>query len=201
MNRLISRTARLAGGAVLALASLAAQAANFDFSGQIVYNTDVVQIGFTLSSASDVTLWTDSWQSGLSFDPIVGLYTGNDKMLLQVIDDNDGTIAGAGYFDSGALLTQLPAGTYLLTLGAAGNDPLGPTLADGFLLGGTAPVKLVDWNQPSYDINKNDQKGGVWQLHISGVQQAAVVPEPQTWALMAAGGLLMLAALRKSRRG
>lgn len=183
--------------ATVGMTSLSAQAADFNFSGQIVYNTDVVQIDFTLASAGDVTLWTDSWQSGLNFDPVLGLFGGANQALLQVIDDNDGTIANAGYYDSGAVLSQLAAGTYRLTLGAAANDAVGPLLANGFALDGTTPIKLVDWNQPSYDMNANDQKGGLWQLHLSGaaVQQAAVVPEPGIWALMF-GGLLALGVLR-----
>lgn len=191
----------LAACALLAGTALNAQAADFNFSGQIVYNTDVVQLDFTLASASDVTLWTDSWQSGLNFDPVLGLFGGSNQALLQVIDDNDGTIAGAGYYDSGALLTQLAAGSYRLTLGAAANEAVGPTLANGFALDGSTPIKLVDWNQPSYDINANDQKGGIWQLHLSGVTQAAVVPEPESWALLL-GGLLAVGMLvrRQSQR-
>jgi len=187
----------IAAAALSALSAFSAQAADFSFSGQLVYNTDVVLLDFTLAQAGDVTLWTDSWQSGLNFDPVLGLFSGG--ALLQVIDDNDGTIANAGYYDSGALLSNLAAGSYRLTLGAAANEAVGPTLADGFALDGSTPIKLVDWNQPSYDINANDQKGGIWQLHLTGVEQAAVVPEPAHWALLL-GGLLVLGARFRARQ-
>jgi len=184
--------------AAAALSALSAQAANFSFSGQLVYNTDVVQIDFSIAQAGNVTLWTDSWQSGLNFDPVLGLFNGGTQALLQVIDDNDGSIADAGYFDSGALLSNLAAGSYRLTLGAADNEAVGPSLADGFALGGSTPIKLVDWNQSTYNMNANDQKGGIWQLHLTGVEQAAVVPEPAHWALLVAG-LLMLGTRLRAR--
>lgn len=187
----------IAAAALSALSAISAQAANISFSGQLVYNTDVVHIDFTLAQAGDVTLWTDSWQSGLNFDPVLGLFGGGT--LLQVIDDNDALIANAGYYDPGALLSNLAAGSYRLTLGAAYNNPVGPSLADGFALGGSTPIKLVDWNQPSYNVNANDQKGGLWQVHLTGVEQAAVVPEPAHWALLV-GGLLMLRTRLRARQ-
>ncbi len=178
-------------------ASFGTQAADFTFSGQIVHNTDVVQFDFSLAAAADVKLWTDSFQNGLNFDPTLSLFSG-DHALLQVIDDNDGSgLPGLSYFDSGATLLQLAAGHYRLTLSASGNDAVGSTLAAGFSLAGTTPVALVDWNQPSYDLNKNDQKGGLWSLHVDGVSQAAAVPEPASLALLLSG----LAGLAWRTRG
>ncbi|PTT74930.1 PEP-CTERM sorting domain-containing protein, partial [Pelomonas sp. HMWF004] len=75
-------------------------------------------------------------------------------------------------------------GTYRLVLNASSNDALGSTLGDGFVYDGQAPIHLADWNQPGYDINANDQKGGFWRLTLSGVEQAGTVPEPATWALL-----------------
>ena len=65
---------RLAAAA-LPLFALQAKAADFSFSGHLTYNTDVVQVAFTLDlDASHVRLWTDSWQSGLNFDPTLTLW-------------------------------------------------------------------------------------------------------------------------------
>lgn len=189
--------ASLRGLTALALAAAAvalsagAQAADFNFSGQMVYNNDVVQVDFNLAAAADVRLWTDSWQGGLNFDPQIALFGAGTQLLTQN-DDDDSLAPGQGFFDAGLALTQtggtqLAAGHYRLTLTASANDPVGPMLANGFTLGGQPPVLISAWNQPGYNINANDQKGGVWQLHLTGVDQAAVVPEPTTSALLLAG--------------
>lgn len=184
------------------LASPGAQAADFTRSGSLVYNTDVVQIDFTVSTSGAVRLWTDSWQAGLNFDPVLGLFSATGA-LLQVGDDTSDPAAllpGQGGYDSQLLLPALAAGQYRLTLSASSNDPLGPTLADGFLLAGTVPVLISEWNQPSYDINKNDQKGGAWQVHLDGVDAVSVVPEPASQALLLAGLLAGVAVVAARRR-
>lgn len=182
--------------------STCAHAANFEFSGQLVYNNDRVQVDFILATPADVRLWTDSWQSGLNFDPQIALFGGSGQLLAQNNDD-DSVATGQGYFDAGLALTlatggPLAAGHYRLTLTASANDPVGPALANGFTLDGQPPVLISAWNQPGYDINTNDQKGGLWRLHLAGVDQAAVVPEPASVALMLAG--LLAVGWRARRR-
>jgi hypothetical protein len=181
----------------LASAAVAAQADAFTFSGQARHHNDVVRIDFRLSAASDVQLWTDSWQSGLNFDPLLAVF--NPLTLIALNDDDDTVAGGQGYFDAGLALPQLAAGRYRLTLTAAPNAPIGTAWADGFAFDGQAPIAMAKWDQPSRDINANDQKGGYWQLHLNGVTQAAVVPEPTTLALLLAGLLAVIRITRRTR--
>jgi hypothetical protein len=178
--------------------SLGAHAADLTFSGQAVNHNDKIVIDFQVAAGAQVSLWTDSWQSGLNFDPQVFLARGG----AIVNADNDGgslVNAGAGYYDAGLQFTAATAGSYRLVLNASSNDALGTTLAQGFVYDGDTAIKLADWNQPGYDINKNDQKGGFWRLHLSGVEQAAAVPEPAGWMLLLPGLLALSLAGRRRR--
>ena len=184
----------------LALSSLQAQAANFSFDGNIAYSTDVVQVAFTLNAASSqVRLWTDSWTDGLNFDPTLTLWIKDGSGYNLVGDnDDDNTIDPAqGFYDAGLSLATLTAGQYLVTLGAAPNYATGTQLSQGFALDGSTPTLISQWNQPSYDINANDQKGTFWRLSLSGVDSAATVPEPATAALILAGLSAMLLSRRR----
>jgi hypothetical protein len=184
--------------AALTALSLNTQAADLAFSGQATYHNDKIVIDFQVAAGSQVSLWTDSWQSGLNFDPQVFVAQGGTIVLA---DNDSGSLvnASAGYFDAGLQFTAATAGSYRLVLNASSNDPLGTTLAQGFTYDADTPIKLTDWNQPGYDVNKNDQKGGFWRLHLSGVEQAALVPEPSGWALLLPG-LLTLSLVRKRQR-
>jgi hypothetical protein len=187
---------RVALAAMLALAGATAQAAEFTLSGNIGFHNDVVQIDFTLAApGSNVKIWSDSWQSGLNFDPASVLWqaSGADFSLVQANDDDDTVAPGQGYYDTGLSLATLAAGQYRLTLIASSNDANGSLLSQGFAYSGQAPIALSQWNQPSYDPNANDQKGGAWQLHFSGVDSVAAVPEPTAaWLLLAGLGSLAL---------
>jgi hypothetical protein len=189
-------TARLLGTGALLLALAPAHANDFILSGDLPFHNSVVQIDFTLAaSATDVKIWTDSWQSGLNFDPATALWSAGtgDFQLIGVVDDDDTVAPGQGYYDSGFALPTLAAGRYRLTLVAASNEPLGNVLSQGFLYDGQAPIAIGQWNQPSYDPNANDQKGTFWRLHFSGVDAVTAVPEPAAAWLMAVGlaGLLL----------
>ena len=200
-NLLQRAAATLALAGAAALSAHGAQAADLSFSGTLIYNTDVVLIEFSLATAAAVTLWTTSWMAGLNFDPTLALFARNGSLLLVGDDTSDpaALLPGQGGYDSQIALPALAAGSYRLTLSASGNDVVGPTLADGFSLAGTVPVLLADWAQPSHDINANDQKGGTWQMHLTGVDQAAVVPEPGQWALLLLG-LVGMAGLAAANR-
>ena len=181
-----------------ALLSLNAGAADLTFSGQAVNHNDKIVIDFQVAAGSSISLWTDSWQSGLNFDPQLYLAQG-DAIVLEDNDGGSAINAAAGFYDAGLTFTASAAGSYRLVLNASSNDRLGSTLSAGFTYDGDTPIRLADWNQPGYDVNANDQKGGFWRLHLSGVETAAVVPEPAGWALMLPG--LLVLGLRARRRG
>ena len=185
--------------ATLAFSGLHAQAASFSFAGNIAYSTDVVQVAFTLQSdGSQVRLWTDAWRDGLNFDPTLTLWIRDDVGYTWVGDNDDDNIIdpAQGYYDAGLSLATLTAGQYLVTLGAAPNYANGTRLSQGFALDGSTPTLISLWNQPSYNVNANNQKGTFWRLNLSGVDTAATVPEPATAVLILAG----LSATLLSRR-
>lgn len=190
------------GAIAWSVAVAGAQAADFVLTGDITYNTDVVRIGFAVAPGGAVTVWTDSWKSGLNFDPVVAVWMsgGSGYTLLGEVDDDDTVGAGQGAFDAGLRFASLAGGQYLLTVAASPNYANGQVLAAGFGFDGSTPIRIADWNQPGYDPNANDQKGTAWSVHLSGVTQAALVPEPSTGLLMALGlsGLGVVAARRWS---
>ncbi|PKO88349.1 MAG: PEP-CTERM sorting domain-containing protein [Betaproteobacteria bacterium HGW-Betaproteobacteria-10] len=194
--------------AIAALAALTgqAQAALFHFTGNITYNTDVVQINFNLANpAANVRVWTDSFQSGINFDPITALWNGDTGALIAQNDDNASVnSATQTYYDSGFALTNLGAGNYAFTVAAYANFA-GNNLSDPFNYAGNTPIAIGDWCQPASN-NCSDQKGTFWSVWLDGVDNASNpndpgnnVPEPGSLAL-AALGLMSLASLRRKTK-
>jgi hypothetical protein len=119
---------------------------------------------------------------------------GSAYVLVAQNDDADVLAAGQGFFDAGLQLSSPAAGHYLVTVGASPNVPLGTLLSQGFgfdpSYGPIAVQPIAQWNQPSYDVNANDQKGSFWRINLSGVENAVAlpaVPEPASWMLAIAG--------------
>ena len=193
----------VAFAALFASSAFTAQAADFSLSGHIAVQKDVVQIDFTLATAgSNVKIWTDSWQSGLNFDPSLALWsaTAGNHSLVADVDDNDTVAAGQGFFDAGLTFPTLAAGSYRVTLVASSNTLNGTLLSQGFAYDSAAPIAIGLWNQPGYDVNANDQKGSFWCVQLSGVDAVTAVPEPGSWALMGLGLLGLAAAVRRSAK-
>ncbi|MEY4413145.1 MAG: hypothetical protein RIQ53_438 [Pseudomonadota bacterium] len=198
MNALDSTLAYVAAGALaFGLAAGPAAAASTTLSGDLGFHNSVVLISFDVADSGAVSLWTDSWQSGLNVDPLLSLFSA-DGTLIEWNDDDAAASAERAY-DAGLSLA-LAAGSYRLTLTASLNAPVGSTLDQGFAHDAETPVAVPLWNQPSYDLNLNDQKGTFWRVTLDGVQQAAVVPEPQSAVLLAAGLLAVGLRLQRQRR-
>lgn len=191
---------KLAAASALLLTAVGTQAVTVTLSGRLVAHNEIVRIDFMLPAAADVKIWTDSWLSGLNFDPTAAVWaqTGNEHTLVAAVDDDDTVGSGQGFYDAGIVLPALAAGRYLVTLATAINGPIGTLLSQGFAYDSEAPIALSLWNQPTYDPNLNDQKGGAWSINLSGVQQAALaVPAPGSVVLVALALGLMAASSRR----
>jgi hypothetical protein len=183
---------RIAAAAALLMSVTAAQAGDFTVTGTMTFHNDVVMVDFSLASAATgVKIWTDSWQSGLNFDPTGALWlrSGGDFSRLAEVDDDNTIATGQGFYDTGFSLPSLAAGQYRVTLTAAVNASNGSLLSQGFAYDSETPIPLALWNQPTYDPNANDQKGGFWQLRFSQVDSVSVVPEPASWLLLGLGAV------------
>jgi hypothetical protein len=194
-----------AAGATLAAG--AASAAAFDFDGTITRHNDVIQIAFSLdSAATDVRVWTDSFDNNVNFDPITAVWKaeGGDFELLDENDDDDSIAPGQTYYDSGLVFGSLEAGDYLFTIATYNNFAKGTLLSHGFIYDGQTPILLSQWNQPANRFGPD----GYWSVHLSGVDDAngpgpspSPIPEPSTYALMLAGLGVVGAVARRRKQG
>jgi hypothetical protein len=166
------------------------QAETLVFEGTIPANRDVVRLPLTLSSdLDDVVLWTDSFQNGDHFDPILALW--RDGALLAENDDRP-ILPGQTVYDSGLVFGHLDAGTYLVTITNFSNFANSGLLSDGFRYDDPAVVA----NALNNCTPGGDCPGSYWRLNVGdGMPMSPLpqVPEPERASLWMAG-LALLAA-------
>ena len=193
----MNTTLKAIAGACAAFAVGAASAATFDFDGSITQHNEVVQIAFSLDGdATNVKVWTDSFQNGANFDPITAVWRVSDGLRMGENDDNAGIAPGQTVWDSGLVFSSLEAGDYLFTIAVYSNFSNSTHLSDGFRWDDDAPLTLAQYY--------GAPRGGNWSVHLSGVDDAngpgpSPIPEPSTYAMMFAG-LGVLGAVARRRR-
>ena len=157
---------------------------------QIAYHNDIVYHTITLTETANLLAWTDSYLDGTNFDTILAIW--HDGIRLAENDDASWVAPGQTRYDSGFRLSGLSAGTYVFTIAAFDNFSNGFSLSSGFKFDGEEPIPLSEWCEPS----SHCAMGGAVRLNWT----VAPVPEPSTWAMLAAGLALAGAAARRQRR-
>jgi len=177
----------LSAALVLATASLAARAdvVAGAYNGIFANDAEVANIDFSVTSSSDLRVWTTSWAAG-SFDTVLSFFNLQNGALLSFSDDVGNPYPEVdltqGQLDAGIELTDLAPGLYRVTVTASPNLPAGQTLADGFTIvsAGTGPAP------------------GAWSAQLR-LLDAAPIPEPSAFALVSIG--LLCLGMRAQRRG
>jgi hypothetical protein len=159
-----------------------ANSATFTFSGNLLYNNDIVKVGFTLANDStNVKLWTDSFMAtgedkdgpGTNFDPVTALWDANTGELIDENDDNSDITTEQTAFDSGFSIDTLSAGNYFFTLASYENFAFGSNISDGLTYDAEEPILIRDWEQLG---NEGNLRGTFWRLNLDGVDSASLIP-------------------------
>jgi hypothetical protein len=191
------------------LAAGVAQGATIAYSGTFATDDQVEQRTFQLLTDSTVELRSWSYAGGVNgngqtiapggFDTYLSLFDASGMQILLALNEDRSGVCGVdnaadpvtgGCLDAGITAT-LPAGQYIAVITQSGNSPLGPTLADGFLMAGAG-----DYTGGPFLDFLGDQRTGDWAFEITGAV-ASEVPEPSTWAMILAGLALVRISSRK----
>ena len=167
-----------------------AQAAQTDFTGSLSFDNSVAKIFFDVTSTvANVTLWTDSFDNGTHFDPVIELWAMSSSTSGSLMGESDdfvgAPIAGQTSADSALSFSALAPGHYLLTVVASPNFAVSGAYADGFALDAASPGALT--GLAGYSVHIGAAGTGI-----------SPVPEPAPWALLLAGGAAI--AWRGSKR-
>jgi len=179
--------------ALLSLSAASANAASFTFTGNLENRNATAHFDFSLANVStSVRAWTDSFLSGLNFDPIIAIWRqdGSDYQLIGQDDDNSSVAAGQTYLDAGLTFANLAAGNYRLTVAPFDNFAGGTLLSQGFQF-------------DSQPITSHGYAGNFFRVNIDGVDSASPVspvPEPETYAMLLAGFGLMAGIARRRKK-
>jgi len=192
-----------------------ASAGSYSFTGTFTTDDQVQEFLFTVGSTSIVTAETFSYAGGTNqavmtipeggFDPYLSIFDSSGELIGV---NNDGTgivpidpVVDAGFDSYLSFSNGLAPGTYTLILSQSGNEPVGPTLADGFTETGQ-PDFTPGWygcdTGPFCDPNVVNRTGN-WAVDIDNVTSASEagetpVPEPGSLVLFGTGiaGIIVL---------
>ncbi|QGZ41890.1 putative secreted protein with PEP-CTERM sorting signal [Pseudoduganella flava] len=168
--------------ATLVCACAAAAASADSVDSHLVYHNDVFYHSIVVQETSHLTVWTDSYLDGGNLDPILAVWRNGER--LGENDDNPSIAPGQTMYDSGLRLHDLMPGTYLFTVTMYDNFSNSTSIADGWRYDNDAPIALADMGIGPY---------------ISVRWTVTPVPEPSTWAMLAAGALTVGAFVRRRR--
>ena len=183
---------RLLAAALLSTAAVNANALDFTFTGSLENRNEVAFFDFSLSSlTNNVRAWTDSFQSGVNFDPIIAIWQQSGSDWLQVGQNDDNASVGPGQtsWDAGLSFASLAAGNYRLSVTPFSNFSNGSLLSQGFRFD----------SRPLTDHGRGD----FFRVNLSNVDSASPVspvPEPETYAMLLAGLGLMVGFARRRKQ-
>ena len=195
-----------------ALMPAVSSAGTLPLQGVFADDDETFSIGFTLAAADTVTATSLGFAGGTrvngasvaagGFATVLSLFDA-DGLLLQMSVGSANACASApadpttGFRWDACFSTTLGAGAYTLVLSQDGNQPTGPTLADGF--DKTGQPDYSGWGylgSSARFINADGSaRDGRWALDLT----AKAVPEPSTGTMLAAGLALLVLAHRRAR--
>lgn len=218
------RISRLLSGVYMAtifcVSAGLASAASYSFTGTLATDDQLQEFTFTLANTNVITAVTYGYAGGTNqagtlipeggFDPALAIFDSSGNLL--ALNDDESTCSQVpGDSMTGACLDSylsesLGPGTYTLVLSQSGNDPIGNTLADGYLETGNPNYTAANGcSNGTFCDEFGDNRTGNFAVDIDNVTSAsevgaqAATPEPAT-VLLSMAGLAGLTLLRRRSR-